>query len=225
MIASRVFVSTVIIWASVGLAAGDEPASEKAADQRFDRLLTAAKKAPDKADWKALRAAFAETSRYQPYNIEWRKELTKVANDLKAGDTMAAEGALSKLMEREGYMRLDAHGLAIALYEKTGQKEKLALHRKFTEGLSSTIFVPGTGESLEKPIDVLFIEEEYLFLSALGLKPKRQGLKRHDEHRFDVFTTEPKDGAASRTYYFNIDLPQKALEKMFRRPERPPGTS
>jgi hypothetical protein len=43
---------------------------------------------------------------------------------------------------------------------------------------SSTLFVPGTGLSFEKPIEVLFIDEEYTFLGSLGLMAERRGLTR-----------------------------------------------
>jgi hypothetical protein len=205
--------SLLVLGLLASASAGGQP-DDKQADRRFDSLLAAAKKAPEKADWKALRHAFAETSRYQPYNIEWREELSKVTENLEGGDLKKAEAALTKLLDREGYMRIDAHGLAIALYDKSGEKAKADLRRKFMDGIAGTLFVPGTGTSFEKPIEVLFIEEEYFFLGVLELKAQRQGLMMHDGHRFDVYKTEPKDGGEPKEFYFNVDLPQKALGRM-----------
>jgi hypothetical protein len=199
-----------------------DPTADEKAKQRFESLLTAAKKQPEKADWKALRHAFAETTDYQPYNPAWRSALTKVMGQLDSGDAKEAEAALIKLLDREGYMRLDAHSLAVLLYKKTGEKEKEEMHRQFIEGISSTLFVPGAGQSFEKPIEVLFIEEEYLLLGALKVKAKRQGLQEHDGHRFDVYNTEPKEGEAPRTFYFNVDLLQNALARMLRAAKEAP---
>lgn len=177
-------------------------------------MLAAAKQYPAKADWMKLRLAFTETSRYQPYNAKWRTELDKVRTDLKGKDSKAAEAALDKLIEREGFMRLDSHGLAAAHYRRTAQKEKEAFHGGFAQGIASTIYVPGTGTSFEKPIVVLFIEEEYTFLDTLKIKAKRQGLTEHDGHKFDVYEAGAKGDEEPMRFYFNVDLPQKSLARM-----------
>lgn len=194
------------------VAAGDPAPAD--ADKEFDTMLAAAKAAPEKADWFKLRRAFTETTRYQPYNASWREELNKIRTELKAENPKGAEAALDKLMEREGYMRLDGHGLASAHYSRTGQKEKEMFHRQFAEGIASTLFVPGTGRSFEKPIVVLFVDEEYLFLSSLKLKAKRTGLFSHEGSKFDVFEVAAQDGGEPDKYYFNVDLPQKSLARM-----------
>src|SRR4051794_5873216 len=191
------------------VAAQDPPAED--ADKQFDRMLAAVKENLEKADWLKLRHAFAETTRYQPYNAKWREELNKVRVELKGEDPKAAEAALAKLIEREGYMRLDAHGLASAHYRRTGQKAKEAFHTHFARGIASTIYVPGTGMSFEKPIEVLFIDEEYDFFDSLKMKAKRRGLAAHDDRKFDVFEVAAEAGGEPEKFYFNVDLPQRAL--------------
>ncbi|MDG3007825.1 hypothetical protein [Paludisphaera mucosa] len=196
-------------------AAAQAPPDEDV-EQRFDGLLAAAKRDPEKADWVRLRRSFAETKRYRPYHREWKEELVKIGVALDGEDPKAAEAALDKLMEREGCMRIDAHALAASHYAKTGQEEKNAFHTRCVEGIAGTLFVPGTGKSFEKPIEVLFIEEEYLFLGSLELKAERQGLAVHEGRRFDVFEIEAKGGGGPVKYYFNVDLPWKSLGKTFR---------
>ncbi|MDR3618527.1 MAG: DUF4919 domain-containing protein [Paludisphaera borealis] len=201
---------------TLSLAAAQEPPA-KDADKEFDKMLSAAKETPEKADWVKLRHAFTKTTRYQPYNSKWREELNKLRTELKGKDPKAAEAALDKLIEREGFMRLDALGLAAAHYGKTGQKEKETLYVQFARGVASTIYVPGTGMSIEKPIEVLFIEEEYGFFNSLELKAKRQGLIAHEGHKLDVFEAEANGGGEPTKFYFNVDLPQKSLGKMLER--------
>jgi len=135
-------------------------AAQKSPDQKFDELLTQAQKDPTKTDWKALRKAFAATNHYRPYNTEWPKELATVRKELDRGEAKSAEVMLVKLLEREGFMRLDGHMVAIAMYEKLGDSAKARMHRAFLEGISSAVFVPGAGRSFEKPIEVLFVDEE-----------------------------------------------------------------
>ncbi len=195
--------------------AQDDPKPKPKADRAFDDLLASAKKAPGKADWTALRHAFAATDRYQPYNVDWRKELGAVRDLAQKGEDQAAVTALETLMDREGWMRLDAHGLAAVLYDRTGQADKKALHQAFAEGIASTLFVPGRGTTIEKPIEVLFIDEEYLFLDSLKLARKRQSLRMAEGHWIDVMEAEPRQGAGEpQTFFFNIDLPHGALDQM-----------
>jgi hypothetical protein len=200
-----------------GQALAQPPASnqtgQKSPEQKFEKLLAQAQKAPAKTNWKALRTAFAATRCYQPYNGEWRQELVKVSEEIERGDLKAAEAMLVKLMERERFMRIDGHAVAMALYEKMGDSDKARRHRAFLEGLSSAVFIPGAGKSIEKPIEVLFLEEEYILVGSLGLRVKRQGLSLHNGHRFDVLTIEAKGDQPELDFYFNIDLPWGALDK------------
>jgi hypothetical protein len=110
-------------------------------------------------------------------------------------------------------MRLDALKLAMKFYEKTGQHDKVRSFGAFVEGISSTILVPGTGLVIEKPIEVLFVDEEYMVLGERKLRYKKQTLVERDGHQFDVVTTTGADGNAGDTLYFNIDLPYKSLGK------------
>jgi Domain of unknown function (DUF4919) len=193
--------------------AGDDDEASKALDQKFEKLLAAAQKDPKKADWKALRHAFAETSHYQPYNATWRQDISNVAKNLHDGKVKEAEARLIKLLESERFMRVDAHAVALAVYEKLGDSEKARKHKEFLEGLSAAIFVPGHGTSFAKPIEVLFVEEEYTVLGAMGCKMKQQALSERDGHRFDVLTTQAKPGAPERQLFFNIDMPWSSLQR------------
>lgn len=108
-------------------------------------------------------------------------------------------------------MRLDALAMAVALYEKMGEKDKARKHRELLQGLAETVFVRERGMSFEKPIEVLFIDEEYLVVRSLGLQHKGQSLREKDGHHFDVLTLESGEGQPDREIYFNIDMPFNAL--------------
>jgi hypothetical protein len=206
-------------WCATRLVAvaGDEPSAQKSADERFEKLLTSAMKEPKKADWTVLRHAFSETSHYIPYNDQWREELLQVRREIARGELRAAEAALVKLLERERFMRLDAQTLAVMVYDRTGQKGKSQHHREFMAGLAGAVFVPGHGVSVEKPIEVLFIDEEYIVLGGLGARLKSQSLVGHNGHHLDVLTVEAKGNQPERKLYFNIDMPFGALEKNLQR--------
>ena len=200
--------------------ARDDDEASKALDQNFEKLLAAAQKDPKKADWKALRHAFAQTSHYQPYDTSWRDDIVKVAESTRDGNLKAAESALTKLIEREHSMRMDGHAVAIELYERLGDSEKARKHKDFLNGLSSTVFAPDRGMSFEKPIEVLFVDEEYTVLTAMKLKLKSQALSEHDGHHFDILTTHAERGQPERVLYFNIDMPMSSMTKLFEKTEK-----
>ena len=124
-----------------------------------------------------------------------------------------------KLNASEHSMRIDGHAIAGVLYEQMGDSEKARKHKAFFEGIHSTLFAPDLGNSFEKPIEVLFVDEEYGVLSGMKLKVKSQSLSEHNGHRFDVLTTHAQPGQPERVLYFNIDMPwnslQTGMSKMF----------
>jgi hypothetical protein len=193
--------------------ARDDSKPGDAPDKKFDSLFAEARKDPKKTDWQALRHAYAETSHYNPYDFGRRKEMAAIADDIKDGKLDVAEAGLVKILERERWMRHDSHAMAVALYERMGQPEKAHLHREFADGIWSAILVPGHGVSTEKPIEVLFIEEEYMVVQKMGLKPKGQRLVEVGGHHFDVLVTEAKGDGPDGELYFNIDVPHQALFK------------
>lgn len=182
------------------------------ADQHFEALLAEAKKAPAQADWKALRQVFAETSMYQPYDFKRTEELERARGLIGQGDCEGAAAALGDLMERERWMRLDAHALAAWLYRELGDPAKEEFHRTCFEEMAKTVFTSGSGESYDDAIQVLFIEEEYILLAFIGAKMRTQSLQSHDGRDFDVLEIEPAKGGSAMKLYFNIDLPRKLLD-------------
>jgi len=196
--------------ANAQTAKDDEAA--KARDYKFDALLAAAQKDPRKADWKAVRRAFSETSHYHPYDSSWRDDIVKVIEKMKEGKLKDAETALVELIGRERSMRIDGHALAVSLYEKMGDSEKARKHKELFESLSIAVFAPGNGTSFEKPIEVLFLEEEYSAISSMRLAVKQQALSERNGHRFDILTTRARAGQPERMFYFNIDMPWNSLQ-------------
>ncbi len=202
----------------------DEAVKER--DRTFDTLLAAALKEPRKADWKAVRHAFSQTSHYSPYGGSWREDAGKVVKNMKDGKLKEAEAGLSKLMESERSMRIDSHAMAAALYEQLGDSDKARKHKEIFEALSFTVFPRGEGMTMDNSFEVLFIEEEYTALGLMGLRVKQQALTERNGHKYDVLTTHSKPGEPERVLYFNIDMPWKSLEagfsKVFEKSETAP---
>jgi hypothetical protein len=182
----------------------DDPAGKKDADERFEKLLEQALKAPEKADWKALRAAFSKTSHYQPYSIEVIEKLKKISQAIGRGETKESEAELLKLAERERFMRLDTLAILMMLYEKTDQPDKAAKYQKLVEAILGVLDYPKEGTSFETAIQVLYIPEEYLVTT--NMRVKGQSLAVEKGHRFDILEIEAMGDEPAKRVYFNIDL-------------------
>jgi hypothetical protein len=215
MLRSRLFwlaVSLMIVGfpsASRGQVAKAQP--EKSANEQFEKLLANAMKAPEKADWKALRRAFAETTFYEPYNIEVPEKLKEIAKAIGRGETEQSEADLLKLLEQERFMRLDTNAMLMMLYEKTGPPEKAEKYKKILDGILGVLNYPKEGTSFDNPIEVIFIEEEYFVITNMPLE--KQSLAVHDEHWFDIMEIKPVGDQPARKIYFKIDLPHNSLSK------------
>ena len=208
----------------VGLAtllarAADPPPVDAKAEAHFDELLAKAKADPSRTNWKALRHAYSATARYHPYDIGWREELAKIRADAKKGDLKAAEEAVTKLRDRDGWTRIDVLIQAEQIDAALGQKDKARLHHQFVEGYLMTIIAPGRGKSFDKAFEVLYIDEEYLTLHLIGEERQSQALVKEGGHSSDVLTVEAKPGQPVEKFYFNIDMPFRSLKTLFGTPK------
>ena len=134
------------------------------------------------------------------------------------GEFEPSEAALLKLLDRERSMRFETLAMMMMLCDKSGQPEKAAKYRKLLEPTLKILFDQKLGVSYDQPIEVLFIEEEYLVTAKLPAK--RKGLMTHEGRRFDVFAIEAQGDQPARDLYFNVDLPQKSLTRMFEKIEK-----
>ena len=188
--------------------ASDDSNDKETPDQRFEKLLAAAMKAPEKANWKELREAFSRTTHYHPYNIDVTEKLRKIAQSIGRGQTKESESALLGLLERERFMRLDTLAMLVMLYEKTDQPKKAEKYKKLLDGILGVLKDAEAGTGFEKPIQILFIEEEYLV--TFNMPVRKQSLVVKDGHRFDVLEIESDGDKPAKQVYFDIDLTRNA---------------
>jgi hypothetical protein len=204
------FAVLIFIWQTVGLARAASEAQETP-DQAFERLLDAAMKSPQKANWKELRQAFAKTTHYAPYSIDVDEKLRGFAKDLSLGKFKESEAGLIKLVERDRFMRFDSLSLLLMVYEKLEQPEKAKKYKAILGGIFGVLQYPKAGVSFENPIEVLYVQEEYLV--TRNMPKEGQALAINDGHRYDIITIKENDGIPELQIYFNIDLLQNARSR------------
>jgi len=205
-----VFISVVCLAYTFAVTATalDDPKNNVTPDQLFEKLFAQVIKAPEKAHWKSLREAFSKTTHYQPYSVEVDEKLTEIRASIGRGEAKESEAALLKLLERERFMRFDTLAMLLMLYEKTHEAEKAEKYQKLLDGILEVLKYPRAGTSFENPIQILFIQEEYLV--TINMPIKEQGLAINKGHRFDVFELVADVGKQGEKVYFNIDLTRNA---------------
>ena len=203
---SALLISSLVMIAatSQGLIAPRAVAEEETQEQRFERLLAPALRDPAKANWKELRAAFAGTPAHQPYSTAATDELKRIVREIGHDEAKESEAALLKLIERERYMRLDSLFILMRLYDNTKQPEKAAQFKKYVDAIIEVLDYPKGGTALDQAVEVLYIEEEYIFLG----NQKSAGQKHimQDGHHFDILTVAKQGNTPDKSLYFNIDL-------------------
>ncbi len=98
--------------------------------------------------------------------------------------------------------------MLMMLYDKMEQPENLKKYRKVIDGILGVLEYPKAGVSFENPIEVLFVQEEYLVATSMPIK--KQELIIQDGHRYDVLVIEAVGEKPERKLYFNIDLLRNA---------------
>lgn len=177
----------------------------------YETLLAQAKRDPEKADFKALRLAFAKTDRYRPYARE-EFDPAPVEQELKNGERAAALEALDRVLVGR-WTDFRAQSYAAGVCGKLGEGERAERHLAFMRGLIDAILGAGDGRSFETAWPVLDVREEYAILEAFELEGGRQALVEHDGHWFDVHTFRDEGTGRERKVYFNIDVPHDWLAR------------
>ncbi len=173
-------------------------------EQAYQERLVAAKAKPTKADFTALRLAYAQTAAYNPYlGPEQGRNTTLFAALQGAQFDQAVEMAQQLLASN--YVSLDGHYVAWQGYEASGNANRALHHRVFLNALLESISASGDGITTETAYRVISSQEMYAFLGLHGLEPRSQALLRAGHTTYNRVTVIDNDGNR-RDVYFDITL-------------------
>lgn len=184
------------------------PAPSKPA---YDALLERVKKSDKTVDFKELRFAYTETSKYSPYGGDRAKRKT-MFDGLDAKQYDKALAAANEILD-SNYLDLMAHFGAFVSNRELGNAEKAAYHRFVFDGLMDSIKNSGDGKTQETAFVVISTDEEYVLFNFLGLRVQSQALLKENGHSFDKMTALNPETRETVVYYFNIDKPFNWLGK------------
>jgi Domain of unknown function (DUF4919) len=174
-------------------------------DAAYEALLKKLKGGDKTVDFKELRMAYADSSRYNPYggDSEARQAMFAALN-AKQWDEALKQSA--KILEKN-YVDLNAQFVAAVANHEKGVADKADFHRFVVKGLFDSITNSGDGKSTDKAFVVISTDEEYALLNFLGLRPMGQALLNVGGHSYDKLTAVDPKTNEKHELYFNIDKP------------------
>ena len=176
----------------------------------YQALLKRLKNNDMTIDFKVLRLSYTKTDDYKPYGINGAKDAAFAALNRKdfAGALKSAQTVLDT-----NYVDPDIHLLCRIAYREMGNAEKEAFHTSVLKGLVNSIYESGDGNSPEKAMVVINVAEEYFILNANGFRRVKQSSITVNGHDYDRMDVESKKTGEKKTFYFNVDIPRRWLEK------------
>lgn len=188
-----------------------QPQAAAASKPAYDTLLERVKKSDQTVDFKELRLAYTETSKYSPYGGDRAKRKT-MFEGLDAKQYDKALAAANEILD-SNYLDLMGHFGAFVSNRELGNAEKAAYHRYVFDGLMNSIKNSGDGKTQDTAFVVISTDEEYVLLNFLGLRVQSQALLKEKGHSFDKMTSLDPETKETVVYYFNIDKPFNWLGK------------
>jgi Domain of unknown function (DUF4919) len=107
------------------------------------------------------------------------------------------------------FVDMDAHAVEAAAHREIQETEKADFHQAVFSGLLKSITDSGDGKSKKSAFVVISVDEEYVVLRILGLRPNKQSVAHDGAHSYDVMETIDLASGNAVTLYFNVDIPFK----------------
>ena len=168
---------------------------------------------PDVAHFTKIRMEYAQR---EDFNSNWnlhhtRKKIASLWNDGKNDESMK----LAKQWLEKHPVDTEMHlWYAFRLREK-GDIQGYFKHRHLYQGFLASIMASGSGLSVDSPVKVISVSEEYAVLRALDAKLITQSLIRSKSGiRCDKM--DCKIGGKAVTLYFDVSIPMGHMNKILR---------
>jgi hypothetical protein len=194
------------------LAQNEKPAA-KAASSEYAGLRDRVKSGDLSVDFKRLRISFVDSPEYRAAK-DTDQAKTAMFKALNAHDFKKATQNADVVLENN-YTNMDAHFAESIAYRELGDAGKADFHHAVFDGLIKSILNSGDGKSKATAYVVASVDEEYVVLRVLGLRPNKQSLAHDQGHSYDVLEANDATTGKTVTLYFNADVPMNHLMNIF----------
>ena len=107
------------------------------------------------------------------------------------------------------FVDMDAQFVEAVAHRELNETEKADFHKAMFNGLLKSITDSADGKSKESAFVVISVDEEYVVLRVMGLRPNKQSVAHDGGHSYDVMETTDSASGNAVTLYFNVDIPFK----------------
>jgi len=211
-------ISIITIVFSLAIAAVSQPPQAAATPEKpaavYADLVKKVAAGDTSVDFKAMRMAYTETDDYSSYGMDsaTRSKMFQLLDQKKYKE--ALDVAADEL--KTNYVEMNAHIVSSIAYRGLGETAKADFHKAVYLGLVNSVVVGVTGDSAKSAYTVISVPEEYVIVSALGLRRSGQALQNENGHKYDVLTVMDPETNKTRSLYFNIDIVWKGYDKLFK---------
>jgi len=188
--------------------AGD--ASQLPPDLAYPILLEQVKGSDPTFDFTQLRLTFAQTTKYDPYNVD-ESDLMGPMYDAYDNNDYEQAIKLANQILGNNYLLPDPHFILLQAYQKLGDQKNADFQTYFLKGLITSISESGNGRSPETAFIVIHFEEEYFLLNILGIQNSTPTFKEENGIPYDIFEGIDESTNEKATIYFDISIPYKWL--------------
>lgn len=172
-------------------------------------------KAERKISYFRLRMAYTKTSYYNPYSTKESDVYKRVEELFLNRNINEAIKILYNLLD-SNYVSIKAHMYCSFLYAEKGDSVRSNYHSNIYNKLLESILDSGDGKGYESAYWVISTKEEYDLINVFRLSFNEQNLIENDGHSFDLLKVQDEETHENIEIYFNIDLLQRHLSKMFK---------
>jgi hypothetical protein len=169
----------------------------------FQDLLDRARRMDPKADFKALRLAYAETPAYNPY-ASTSEIQAAILKAMREKDYPACLTHVDRALQKN-YLDINVHFAAYRAHTELKNTDKARYHHFFMDRLIRSILASGDGKAIATAYLVISTEEEYAILDAVGLRRVSQSLVKDNDHTYDLMIARDEKENRELKIYFNVD--------------------
>jgi hypothetical protein len=180
------------------------------AKESYDAMVQRVRGGDLSVDFYQLRLAYFEADQ-----CDFDKDAEAAMFAALTHKEFAKAAELSDKILAKNFVEMDAHYVALMANRELGRKELELFHQNVLTGLVKSFVVRGKGESKETAIPVVDVHEEYEYLRFARLFPGQQSLINDKGHSYDKLVASDPKAKSDVTIYFDIDLPQNKMAKLF----------
>jgi hypothetical protein len=204
---------SILLACAFFLAAGADAIAQDRGATPYPDLLAKAKRGDPDLDFLAFRYGYAASESYDPYGeVEGASKSEMDDAFFNKQDCVKALVIANKILAVKP-IDIDAHMVGDKCSARDGDQVHAAYHQFMARGLIKSLMDSGDGRSAETAYVVISVEEEYVLLAVLGLKPGKQALIHVGDHDFDSIDASGAGPGQTTTLFFNIDRPMHQLTK------------